>query len=117
MQEWLKAIIAVLGSVAAAGIAAAARRFSARRKRLKQRQDAVEEGLRGLLHDRIHERYYECEAKGFADVRDRENMEQLYEPYHALGGNGTGTDLYDRLRELPTFPPAENCQPADPAER
>ena len=117
VQEWLKAIIAVLGSVVAAGLVAAAKRISERRKRRKERQDALEDGLRGLLHDRIHERYHECEAKGYADVRDRENMELLYEPYHALGGNGTGTDLYDRMRELPTAPPVFDCQPAEPAER
>lgn len=117
VQEWLKAIIAVLGSVVAAGLIAAAKRISERRKRRKERQDALEDGLRGLLHDRIHERYHECEAKGYADVRDRENMELLYEPYHALGGNGTGTDLYDRMRELPTAPPVFDCQPAEPAER
>ena len=67
----------------------------------------MEDGLKGLLHDRISERYHECELKGFADVRDRENMEILYDSYHTLGGNGTGTDLYNKMRELPTVP-AEN---------
>ena len=28
----------------------------------------------------------------------------MYEQYHALGGNNVGTELYERLRELPTQP-------------
>lgn len=80
----------------------------------ERRLDALEEGVKGLLHDRIHERYHECDKKGFADVQDRENMERLYEPYHALGGNGTGTDLYTKMRALPTAP-ADNKAPVNPA--
>ena len=29
---------------------------------------------------------------------------KVYEQYHALGGNNVGTELYERLRELPTQP-------------
>ncbi len=28
------------------------------------------------------------------------NIEYLYRGYHALGGNGTGTELYERVKEL-----------------
>lgn len=86
-----------------------------RRNELQEKRlDALEDGVKGLLHDRIHERYHECDKKGYADVQDRENMEKLYEPYHALGGNGTGTDLYTKMRALPTAP-ADNKTPENPA--
>ena len=104
MKYWLEALFGAI----AAGLGAAVKHLWNRQKCQTARQSAVEDGLRGLLHDRIHERYHECETKGFADVRDRENMELLYEPYHALGGNGTGTDLYNKLREMQTEPPTEN---------
>lgn len=29
------------------------------------------------------------------------NLEHIYEGYHALGGNGTGTELFERCKELP----------------
>lgn len=29
------------------------------------------------------------------------NLEYLYNSYHALGGNGTGTELYTRAKGLP----------------
>ena len=29
------------------------------------------------------------------------NIEYLYNAYHALGGNGTGTELYQRVQKLP----------------
>ncbi len=29
------------------------------------------------------------------------NIEYLYKSYHALGGNGTGTELYTRAKSLP----------------
>ena len=29
------------------------------------------------------------------------NLEYLYRSYHALGGNGTGTELYNRAKGLP----------------
>lgn len=117
MQDWLRAVVTAFAGAAVAGLTAAVRYLYSRMKRQNTRQDAIEEGLRGLLHDRIHERYLQCEAKGFADVCDRENMQLLYEPYHALGGNGTGTDLYNKMRDLPTTPRPENCQPVIPAER
>ena len=31
----------------------------------------------------------------------QENIEYLYKSYHALGGNGTGTELYTRAKSLP----------------
>ena len=29
------------------------------------------------------------------------NIGYLYDSYHALGGNGTGTELYNRAKALP----------------
>jgi hypothetical protein len=113
LQDWLRAVVTAFAGAFVAGLTAAVKYLYTRLKRQNARQDAIEEGLRGLLYDRIQERYLQCEAKGYADVCDRENMQLLYEPYHALGGNGTGTDLYNKLRELPTAPRQENSQPVN----
>lgn len=34
-------------------------------------------------------------------LRELKNLEHIYNAYHALGGNGTGTELYERCKELP----------------
>lgn len=34
-------------------------------------------------------------------MNELENLELIYKGYHALGGNGTGTELYERCKELP----------------
>lgn len=36
-----------------------------------------------------------------------ENVEAMYKQYHALGGNGTITELVERLKEMPTEPRKE----------
>jgi hypothetical protein len=113
LQDWLRAVAAAFAGTVVAGLTAAVKYLYTRVKRQNARQDAIEEGLRGLLYDRIQERYLQCEARGYAEVCDRENMQLLYESYHALGGNGTGTDLYNKLRELPTTPRPENCKPVN----
>ena len=34
-------------------------------------------------------------------VSELRNLEYLYKGYHALGGNGTGTEIYEKCKELP----------------
>lgn len=34
-------------------------------------------------------------------VSELRNLEYLYSGYHALGGNGTGTEIYEKCKELP----------------
>ena len=39
-------------------------------------------------------------AQGSIDTDGLRNLEYLYRSYHALGGNGTGTELYNRAKAL-----------------
>ena len=75
-------------------------------KRVK-RQDAVGLGVQALLRDRIIQAYNHYLDKGFCPIYGRENVEAMYSQYHALGGNGTITELMDDLRALPTRPEKE----------
>lgn len=87
--------------VIAAAMLAFWRWVTAKLKRIKATQDANNEGTLALLHDRL---YFLCNhhlAKGWCGVEDRNNIAMLYEAYHAMGGNGTGTDLWNRVRALP----------------
>lgn len=91
----------VFGIVAAA-LTAAYTRLSKRVKAYRAKQDAIEQGMQALLRDRIIQAYNHYTDKGFCPIYGRQNVESLYNAYHALGGNGTITELYNKLKSLPT---------------
>ena len=62
---------------------------------------AMKEGLLAILHDRIYQACQFYLAQGYVDMVGLKNVEYLYHSYHALGGNGTGTELYNRVKALP----------------
>lgn len=66
-----------------------------------RRLSALEQASKALLHDRLYRECRECLAQGCIDVEALHNLEHLYNAYHALGGNGTGTQLYRRVQQLP----------------
>ena len=69
-------------------------------KASEKRQTALELGVQALLRDRIIQAYYHYEERGWITLHGLENVNALYEQYHALGGNGTVTTLVSSLREL-----------------
>ena len=46
--------------------------------------------------------------RGYCPIYAMEVSTRIYEQYHALGGNDVGTELYERLKELPTEALTEN---------
>lgn len=62
---------------------------------------ALLEGVLAILHDRIYQACHYYLKKGYIDASGLKNLEYLYKSYHALGGNGTGTELYNRAKALP----------------
>lgn len=91
----------VFGAVTGAGSWAVAHLWQCQKKQQTQ-QEAMKDGMLALMHDRIFAIYAECQKKGYATVEDLRNLEYLYKPYHKLGGNGTGTELYERIKKMPT---------------
>ena len=62
---------------------------------------ALLDGVLAILHDRIYQACQHYLAQGYVDMAGLKNVEYLYRSYHALGGNGTGTELYNRVKALP----------------
>ena len=54
-----------------------------------------------ILHDRIYQACQHYIQQGYIDMAGLKNLEYLYRSYHALGGNGTGTELFNRAKALP----------------
>lgn len=73
----------------------------ARRAAKGDRKDALTQMIIGLGHDRIYEICERCIERGYVTTSEYDNLKYLYEPYVALGGNGTGTKLKELVDKLP----------------
>lgn len=91
-QYWIEALF----GLAITGLSFGYNRL---KKRFKE-QDALKEGLVAILHDRLFQSGMYFLGKGEISVHELDNIEGIYNAYHKLGGNGTGTEIYERVREL-----------------
>jgi hypothetical protein len=97
MPSWINTAI---GALATAFVGVIIASF----KNIWRKQKAENEGLQALLHDRIFSICGDCENKGYATIEEKRNLQYLYDPYHALGGNGTGTNYYKQTLNMPDKP-------------
>ena len=102
MLDWIiKYWVQWLFGLICAALLAAYRHLSKRVKEQEEERKAIKEGLLAILHDRLYAECSRCLAQGSIDTDAMRNLEYLYRSYHALGGNGTGTELYNRAKALP----------------
>ena len=69
---------------------------------------ATRKGIRALLRAdliRLYNKYHD--DLGYCPIYVKQSLTDEYQQYHALKGNGVGTDLYNKLMALPTEPPQE----------
>ena len=71
-------------------------------KKNKKKDLAIEQGVQALLRNEIIRRYREFESKGEISILDKENLEEMFEQYRNLGGNGTVKKMMDELLNLKT---------------
>ena len=100
-----------LGSVAVCVLSpgtllAAYRGLSKRLKTEVVKNQAINAAVLALLHDRLYQACQFYISRGYCTVGDRDNLEYMFKPYKALGGNGTGEELYNRCLAL-EYGPAE----------
>ena len=72
-------------------------RLSKKFMQQKEESEATKLGVRAVLHK-------ECQRlmeQNRVSTEELKNVERIYENYHKLGGNGTGTALYERILKLP----------------
>ena len=68
------------------------------RKQMKK-VELVQDALMGLLHDRICRLCETYLRKGFATNEEREQLQVLYTPYKAMGGNHNAESLYEQVMD------------------
>lgn len=68
---------------------------------------AVRLGLQALLRAQLIAEYNKWDDRGYAPIYARQNFQNCWEQYHALGKNGVMDDLHEKFLRLPTDPPEE----------
>jgi hypothetical protein len=96
-RYWLETLFVFITT----GLTASVNYLRKQDKNRKTEQDAIKLGIQALLRDRIIEQYNKWMEKGYIPIYALENVTAMYKEYHALGGNGTITQLYEELLELP----------------
>lgn len=69
-------------------------------KRIGAEQQALKAGMQAMLRDRLYQLYRYCLRRGGASLLERQNFENLYKQYHALGVNGVMDDIRARFLAL-----------------
>lgn len=77
-------------------------------KGAKAESEAIRDGVRALLYDRIVQGYLRFhDDLGYMPLQAKESMQEVYENYRKLDGNGLGEQMYNRMKELPTSKPTK----------
>ena len=70
-------------------------------KNQKKDRDANSRGTMLLLRVQLIEYHKEWKQRGYITKHGIENFLEMYDSYHALGGNGMVTHLLEEVKELP----------------
>ena len=68
-------------------------------------QRSLRDGTQALLRNQIIHSYDKYIDQRWIPIYGRENVLDMYQAYHSLGGNGTITKLMDEIERLPSNPP------------
>ena len=63
--------------------------------------------MQALLRAQMIHDYNKWNERGYAPIYARQNFENCWQQYHALGANGVMNDIHTKFLALPTEPPEE----------
>ncbi|RSX48949.1 hypothetical protein [Bifidobacterium castoris] len=67
--------------------------------------EGLNTAVKELAYLRIRERHENAMRHGWLHPNEKHVLERLYAAYHSIGGNGTGTQMIEDIRRLPSIPP------------
>lgn len=73
-----------------------------RLKKVKQSNEALKLGVQALLRSQMIRDYNKYSDLGHAPLYAKENFENCWQQYHALGANGVMNDIHAKFLALPT---------------
>lgn len=96
VQYWLQVFFGLIIAI----LSGCYVRITTEVKRREAETKALKNGVLAMLHDRMWQagRFYL--NNGSISMEELNNFDGLYEAYHALGGNGTGTEIYHRIHQM-----------------
>lgn len=71
----------------------------------KTEAEALKNGIQALLRAELIKSWEKWSERGYAPIYARENFENCWVQYHALGVNGVMDNIHDKFLLLPTTPP------------
>ena len=80
--------------------------------KIAEKLDNLNAAVVELAYLRIRERHENAVRNGWLHPNEKHVLERLYAAYHSIGGNGTGTEMIEDIRRLPSVPPG-----GDPTSR
>lgn len=98
INNWVEVIFGLI----MAGIIAFYKKLSIKIHKQINDEKAVKNGTLALLRNQIIQNYEKYIDREWIPIYAIENVLELYDAYHTLGGNGTITKLVDELKELPS---------------
>lgn len=77
-------------------------RYISRQHDSEKKQQAIENGLKSLLRDRIVQSCVHNMKQGYVLLEDMNNITEMFNAYKNLGGNGVTEEIYQRFLKLPS---------------
>ena len=102
MSDMLISLMEAIAPMLLTGLGGACGWLLKSHKREAARDRAMETGLRTLLRAELLEIHAKYVPLGYIPMGAMEEADRVYQAYHSLGGNGTGTKIYEELKALPT---------------
>lgn len=104
VNYWIEAIFSIVLSIITGWCTSMSRTLRARKKEQDKEYEALKTAMKAILHDRLFQLCNHHLALGYIPVEKAEeimdNAKMVYDAYHALGGNGTGTEIYNKFKSL-----------------
>ena len=73
--------------------------------RVEAQNKATQLGVQALLRDRLLQAFQHYLARGWISAGERDNVDNMYRQYEALGPNNVISDIYNQVRSLPSITP------------
>ena len=69
-------------------------------KRVEEQNTATMLGVQALLRDRLLQAFNHYLARGYITAGERDNIDNMYVQYEALGPNNVISDIYNQVRAI-----------------
>lgn len=69
--------------------------------KLDKRDNPIRHGVKELLYCKLVHYDELLQSRGYTPLEDKETVERVYTAYHALGGNGVGTEIRNKVISSP----------------